>query len=61
MEATMSWAEKLAPPKWVPAPETDSELVYRLASETNLPLNVVKILVNRNIDNAADIHQFLNP
>lgn len=57
----MSWAEKLAPPKWVPAPVTDSELVYRLASETNLPLNIIKILVNRNIDNAADIHQFLNP
>jgi len=61
MEASMSWAEKLAPPKWVPAPETDSELVCRLASETNLPLNVIKILVNRNIDNAAEIHQFLNP
>ncbi len=57
----MSWVEKLAPPKWVPAPETDSELVYGLAAETNLPLNVIKILVNRNIDNAADIHQFLNP
>ncbi|UCE25608.1 MAG: single-stranded-DNA-specific exonuclease RecJ [Candidatus Zixiibacteriota bacterium] len=57
----MGWAEKQAPPKWVPAPETDSELVYRLASETELPVNVIKIFVNRNIDNAAEIHQFLNP
>ena len=57
----MSWAEKLAPPKWVPAPETDSELVYRLASETSLPVHVIKILVNRNMDTAAEIHQFLNP
>ncbi|MEW6411852.1 MAG: single-stranded-DNA-specific exonuclease RecJ [Candidatus Zixiibacteriota bacterium] len=57
----MSWVEKLAPLKWVPAPETDSELVYRLASETDLPVNVVKILVNRNIDTAAAIRQFLDP
>lgn len=57
----MSWVEKLAPPKWVPAPETDSELVYRLASETSLPVHIIKILVNRNVDNAADIQRFLNP
>ncbi len=61
MEANMSWVEKLAPLKWVPAPETDSELVYRLASETDLPLNIIKILVNRNIDTAATILQFLDP
>ena len=57
----MTWAPKTATPKWVLAPETDPEQVYRLAADTGLPLNVLKILVNRNIDTVATIEQFLNP
>ncbi|UCD63722.1 MAG: single-stranded-DNA-specific exonuclease RecJ [Candidatus Zixiibacteriota bacterium] len=57
----MSWAQKSASVRWVPARETDPELVQRLTSETDIPANVIKVLVNRNIDTAGAIQQFLNP
>lgn len=53
--------QKAAPPKWVVNEEPDQNLVRELTEETNLPPNIVKILINRNVDSALRIKQFLHP
>ena len=57
----MIWAHKSSSPRWVVAPEPDSALVAQLAAAANLPINVVKILVNRHLDSDELIDKFLNP
>ncbi|MEW6050810.1 MAG: single-stranded-DNA-specific exonuclease RecJ [Candidatus Zixiibacteriota bacterium] len=57
----MNWAHKTTSLKWVLAPEPDQALVGRLATEATLPPNVVKILVNRQLDTAETIERFLHP
>lgn len=57
----MTWAQRSHALKWVLASEPDSNAVTRLATEANLPLNVTKILVNRQINTAETIQRFLHP
>jgi single-stranded-DNA-specific exonuclease len=57
----MSWAHRIKPLKWVLAQEPDSDLVSSLQQATDLPLNIVKILINRHLDTPDGIKQFLNP
>lgn len=47
--------------KWSLAPEPDHELVVSLADQTNLPNQIVRILINRGLETADKINQFLNP
>jgi len=47
--------------KWVVAEEPDQQLVHVLASATELPINVLKILINRKIDTPESVQKFLNP
>jgi len=61
MEAAMNWVHKPAHLKWVVAEKSDPEQVAVLAEETNLSYNVLKILINRNIDTPESIQKFLNP
>ena len=46
--------------KWV-ADNSKAELISELARKTNLNKNLIRILVNRNIDTAEKINAFLNP
>ncbi len=57
----MIWAHKTSTPRWVVAPEPEADLVSRLTTESSLPANVVKILVNRHLDSAELIDKFINP
>jgi len=57
----MTWATKQQPLKWVLAPEPELSFVGSLAAQVNLPVNVTKILVNRQLDTPELIDRFLNP
>ncbi len=57
----MTWATKQQPLKWVLAPEPELSFVGSLAAQMNLPVNVTKILVNRQLDTSELIDRFLNP
>jgi single-stranded-DNA-specific exonuclease len=57
----MSWAPRQQSLKWVLAPEPDVVSVTALAEQLNLPLNVTKILVNRQLDTPELINFFLSP
>ena len=57
----MTWAQRIHALKWVLASEPDLNSVAALATATKLPANVVKILINRQIDSAELIDRFLNP
>ncbi len=57
----MIWAQRSIPLKWVLAPEPDQSMVSKLIADTGLPPNIIKILVNRQLDNAEQIDHFLNP
>lgn len=57
----MIWSGKANAPRWVLAPELDSERVADLAARTQLPAKVVKILIGRHIDTPESIQQFLYP
>jgi len=47
--------------KWVVAEEPDQQFVQDLASATGLPINVLKILINRKINTPEAVDRFLNP
>ncbi len=57
----MNWAQRSAPAKWVLAPEPDMSLVTHLVEKTSLPSQVIRILVNRQLDTPELIDQFLHP
>ncbi len=57
----MSWSHRSKSLKWVLASEPDLDLVARLAEATNLPANVLKILINRHLDTPELVERFLNP
>ncbi len=57
----MSWLQRSAPLKWMLANEPDRTLVADLVATTKLPTNVIKILVNRQLDSPELIDRFLNP
>jgi len=57
----MILAQRATPLKWVVAPEPDPALVTQLVADSNLPTNIVKILINRNLDTPEEISDFLNP
>ncbi len=57
----MSFTKRTTPLKWVLAPELDKEQVAALVTECNLPDQVVKILINRGLDNYDTINRFLHP
>jgi single-stranded-DNA-specific exonuclease len=57
----MNLAHKTAPPRWELAESPDHELVERLADETSLQSNIVKILLNRGLDTPETIQRFLHP
>lgn len=47
--------------KWSLATEPDHELVVSLAAQTELPNQIVRILINRGLETSEKINQFLNP
>ncbi len=53
--------QKSTPLKWVLAPVPEHELVVQLSNDTGLKPQIVKVLINRNIDTAEQIDQFLKP
>ncbi|MDH4158038.1 MAG: single-stranded-DNA-specific exonuclease RecJ [candidate division Zixibacteria bacterium] len=57
----MGVAQKSTIPKWVLAVEPEPELAARLAADTDLPVQVIKILFNRGLSDAQSIDSFLNP
>ncbi|UCC43249.1 MAG: single-stranded-DNA-specific exonuclease RecJ [Candidatus Zixiibacteriota bacterium] len=57
----MSWAQRSADVLWVLAPQPDRQVVSELSAVTSLSPNVVRVLINRRIDTAELVHQFLNP
>ncbi len=57
----MSFIRRTAPLKWVLAPELDKEQVAALVVECDLPDQVVKVLINRGLDDSETIHRFLHP
>ncbi len=57
----MTLVHRPTPLKWVVAPEPDAATVARLAAEAGLPPSIVKILVNRDLDEPETVHSFLNP
>lgn len=57
----MNWAQKPAEVQWVLAPEPERSLVTALSESCDLPENIVKILVCRNIDTTEKITEFLDP
>jgi len=46
--------------KWSLATEPDHELVVSLAAQTELPNQIVRILINRGLETSEKINQFLN-
>ena len=57
----MSWATRSKPLKWVLAQEPDPLVVQQLSEAVELPQNIVRILMNRQIDTEETIKAFLNP
>ncbi len=57
----MNLSQRTAPLKWVVAPEPEPSQVSHLATEIELPTNIVKILINRNLDTPEKINGFLHP
>ncbi|MCK4461459.1 MAG: single-stranded-DNA-specific exonuclease RecJ [candidate division Zixibacteria bacterium] len=57
----MSFIKRTTPLKWVLAPEPDKEHIAALVAECHLPDQVVKILINRGLDNSETINRFLHP
>lgn len=47
--------------QWVVAPTPDFRLVDELSRKVGLPPLIVRILVNRGMDDAERIHKFINP
>lgn len=57
----MSWSQKTSELQWVVADKIDSDIVFDLAAETGLPVNIIKILYHRNLCDSESIRQFLYP
>lgn len=57
----MTIAARTAHPRWMLAPDPDVALINRLQLSTKLPPEVIRILVNRQIDTPEQIKQFLHP
>ena len=57
----MVLTQRSVPLKWVVAEEPDHQFVQDLASATGLPINVLKILINRKINTPETVDKFLNP
>ncbi len=57
----MSFIHRPASLKWVLAPEPEQALVSGLVAETGLPTQILKVLVNRDIDTPESIKRFLDP
>ncbi len=57
----MSVANRSVPLKWVVTEDKDPRLIRDLVSATDLPGNIVRILVKRKIDTPELIDKFLNP
>lgn len=57
----MGWMQKSSQLKWVLAETVETEKIVSLSKETNLPMNIVRILCNRSLDDTNSILKFLNP
>lgn len=57
----MNWDHRPSRQKWVLAEPPESGMIRQLAEQTDLPEKVVAILVNRDINTAEEIEQFLHP
>ncbi|MEA1980429.1 MAG: single-stranded-DNA-specific exonuclease RecJ [candidate division Zixibacteria bacterium] len=53
--------QKTTSHKWVLTPNPDYQLVTSLANETSLPPQIIKVLINRGLDDPQKINTFLNP
>ena len=53
--------QRSMPLKWVLAPDPGHDLVMQIAQETDLPPQIVRILINRKIDTPQQIRNFLKP
>lgn len=57
----MNVVARTIPLKWVLAPKPDDELVAQLASATELPAQIIQILIHRGLDSPKSIKEFLTP
>jgi len=57
----MSLAHKISPPRWELAASPDYKQVEKLAQDTSLPRQIVKILISRGLDTPEAITRFLDP
>jgi single-stranded-DNA-specific exonuclease len=57
----MNWVHRPTPVRWVLAPDPDAELVADLVKATGLQDEIVRILINRNLDTPELIEKFLHP
>ncbi len=48
-------------PVWKVAPEPDFHQVDEMARKLELPKNIIKILINRGLDNPEKVERFINP
>jgi len=57
----MAWGDKSVTPQWVLAIDPPGDLIDSIASQIDLPRTVIKILINRKIDTAKKVQNFINP
>ena len=57
----MVWGERTVSHQWILAEEPRSELVDEIVSKTNLPVSVVKVLINRGINTPEKVQSFIYP
>ncbi|HUV31894.1 MAG TPA: single-stranded-DNA-specific exonuclease RecJ [Acidobacteriota bacterium] len=57
----MNWAQRPTSVQWVLAPEPDRSVVSGLAEETGLKGDILRILINRQLDTPDLIQKFLHP
>ncbi len=57
----MTWGDTSISQQWVLAISPPEELVREIADRANLPRPIVEILINRKIDTAAKVKEFIDP
>lgn len=57
----MVWGDTSIAQQWILAEEPSAGMVDEIATESNLPVPVVRVLINRNINSVEKVKRFLDP
>lgn len=57
----MTWGERTVAQQWVLATNPPEEQVKEIISQVDLPRPIIEVLINRKIDTAEKIRQFIDP